>query len=165
MATLSHVLLACLPLAGSALAGVPGKAGLDQYNDLWENSPFCSKPVEKPRPAGELVNWMLGGVSEVEGGYLVMLSHRHRAGERLVIRPSGIDHFLADRFEPLTPGAYQIERVEFAADWRDLEVHLVAGGERGTLRFDKTSMVPAMTPAVRLPVKSIPRIPSIPARK
>jgi hypothetical protein len=162
MPAISYIPLVCLALAGSAVARVPGKADLVDYEHLWENSPICRKPLEKPSPAKEFLSeWRLGGVSEVEGGYLVTLAHRHHAGERLVIRPTGTDHCFSDRVEAMAPGTFRIERVQLSKDWGDLEVHLMARNERGILKFEKGALLPAATPLpaahpARPPLKRIP---------
>jgi hypothetical protein len=147
MATASHIFLACLAVAGSVDARVPEKGRLDRYESLWVNSPFCSKPVKMQEPGKDfLADWLLGGVSEIEGGYRVTLSHRHHAGEQVVIRPSGTDHYFPDRVEAVAAGTFEIERVVPAGDWRDLEVHLIAGGQRGSLKFDEKAVLPATAP-------------------
>ena len=165
MRAISHISLFILALAGSAAARVPGKAKLGDYDHLWENSPICRKPVERNSPPKEefLSEWLLGGVSEVEGGYLVTLCHRQNAGERLVIRPTGTYHYLSHGMEVIEPGTFRIERVQLPKDWRDLEVHLLAGDERGVLKFEEKALLPAATPApavqpVRPPLKRIPPV-------
>jgi hypothetical protein len=171
MPTTAHALLACLALAGSAKARVPGKVELERYEHLWENSPICwKKPVESPRSEPFLSEWLLAGISEIEGGYLVTLSHRHHAGESLVIRPTGTDHFRSGRVEAAGPGVFQIERVELAKDWRDIEVHLIAKGERVALRFEEKAVLPGAAPvapdqALRPAAKRIQPGLTIPRRK
>src|SRR5687767_13236607 len=65
-------------LSGSlAFAAAPQKTPLTKYSPLWSNSPFTTKPP--PKPQGEdpsvLDDWTLGGVSAVEGGYMITLHH------------------------------------------------------------------------------------------
>ena len=150
-ATLIHLLSAFF-LIGLASAEVPRKPSNASYAHLWNNSPFTSKP---PPPPGEQVgafdDWSLGGVSEVEGGYMVTLQHKKNAGETQVIRPSGTTKYYPDRMEDLAAGAsgsFKVDRVEFGkSSWMDTVVHLSSGGRSGSVKFDEKTTTPKASAA------------------
>lgn len=148
MATLSQVLSLCLITASPVAARVPEKADLRRYEHLWTNSPICSpeKIGKQAAAPGFIAEWLLAGVSEIEGGYRVTLAHRHRAGEFLVIRPERAERCSPDRMEALPLSAFRIERIAAALDWRDFEVHLVAGADRGVLKFEEKALQPSVAP-------------------
>jgi hypothetical protein len=133
---------------GAASADVPRKPSNASYAHLWNSSPFTSKPP--PPPPGEQVgafdDWALGGVSEVEGGYMVTLQHKKNAGERQVILPTLTMKHFPDRTEQFAPGAsgsFKVDRVEFGkTSWMDTVVHLSAGGRTGSVKFDEKSTTP-----------------------
>ena len=135
-------------LIGAASADVPRKPSNASYAHLWNNSPFTSKPPPaNPDPvAGAFDDWVLGGVSEVEGGYMVTLQHKKNAGETQIVRPTGTMKYFPDRMEELPPGAsgsFKVDRVEFGkTSWMDTVVHLSAGGRSGTVKFDEKTTTP-----------------------
>jgi hypothetical protein len=142
-------------LSGSlAFAAAPEKAPLTKYTTLWSNSPFTTKP---PPPTAKeedsaLADWTLGGVSAVEGGYMITLHHKKNAGESQIIRPRGVQKIFPDKIEWLAPGApgtFKLERVERGkGGWKGTEVHLLAGAKSGVVRFDEKNLVPkASAPA------------------
>lgn len=123
------VIIGCLLLGGAASAGVPVRRDLHAYKHL--DGLMTSRPRQiEEKKLDPLADWKLTGVSELENGYFVTLSHRKNAGEQMVIRPSGNSSFT-------------VERVEFAGDWRQLVVHLNCGGSSAAIRFDESPPVPA----------------------
>ena len=151
-ATLIHV-LGVLLAVGMASAEVPRKPSNASYAHLWNNSPFTSKPPPEKQAdvIGAFDDWALGGVSEVEGGYMVTLQHKKNAGETQVIRPSGTTKYFADRMEEHPAGAsgsFKVDRVEFGkTSWMETVVHLSAGGRTGTVKFDEKSTTPKASAA------------------
>jgi len=136
-----HIILACLLAGGSALASVPSsRTGSRDYPYAPDKSPFTSPAkvvVEAPVPL--LADWSLAGVAEVQDGYLITLSHRQKAGERMTLRSAG-------------QGTFKVDRVDFGKDWRETVVHISSGGLSTALRFDPAAMVPASKAAATAPV-------------
>ena len=78
-----------LCLLAVASADVPKKAPYTQYARLWTDSPFTTKPVAGP--AGPVSNplddYALGGVTQVTGGYSVILLDKKKPDERIRVEP------------------------------------------------------------------------------
>jgi hypothetical protein len=152
-------LLVLLSSGTLALAAPPTKKQVNSYSNLWSNSPFTTKPVQEG--AGPVISafddWALGGVSPIEGGYMVVLTHKKNVGEKLVIEPRGTLKTSKDEMKWLQPGAagtFKVERVEFGKDdWRkDTAVYLSSGGKTGPVKFDDKKLNPvAAAPAARQP--------------
>lgn len=142
-----------LLLVPAAFAGKPEKKPDTAYLHLSSNSPFTSKPPPpvKPDEAPPLEDWALGGVSEVEGGYMVTLFHKKNAGEMQIIRPSGTLKKAKDEMEwinPGAPGSYKVERVEYGKEsWKDTVVYLNSGGRSDKVAFDDKLLAPAAAAA------------------
>lgn len=81
-------LLSTLAFSATVLADVPRKAPLTKYTGLWTNSPFTSKPP--PPEAAAAVNpfedYVLAGVSPIEGGYLVTLINKKEPDVRMAVQ-------------------------------------------------------------------------------
>lgn len=154
MRTLPLSIFAVSLAAGIASAEPPRKPPLTTYTKLWSDSPFTSKP---PPPTAKeedsaMADWTLGGVSEVEGGYMVTLLHKKNAGESMILRPANVQKSTADKIEwlkPGDPGTFKLDRVEYGkGGWKDITVHLLAGTRSGTVRFDEKNLNPkASAPA------------------
>ncbi|WP_193211679.1 hypothetical protein [Luteolibacter marinus] len=135
--------------AGMACASPPAKKNVNSYNSLWTNSPFTSKPpppgpTEAADPIGD---WVLGGVSEIDGGYMVTIINKKNAGESQVIYPHGIRKSAGDEMEwiePGTAGAFAVDRVQYGTDsWKDTAVFLSSGGKVvGSVKFDDKLLTP-----------------------
>lgn len=142
-----------------AFAGAPVKVPDNTYSHLSTNSPFTSKPPPKApdEVATPLDDWALGGVSEVEGGYMVTIFHKKNAGETQIIRPSGTLVTVKDEMKWINPGAagsYKVERVEYGKDsWKDTVVYLSSGSRSDKVAFDDKLLAPAAsaTPAQNRP--------------
>jgi hypothetical protein len=143
--TTTTLLLAATSIA---LAGKPAKKSITSYSSLWNNSPFTAKPPppEKAPEITPLDDWRLGGVSPIEGGYMVTLFHKKNAGESQIIRPTGTTVKVKDEMKFLSPGAsgsYKVDRVEYGKEsWKDTVVYLSAGGRTGKVEFDEKLLVP-----------------------
>lgn len=136
-----------------AFAGAPVKVPDTKYGHLSTNSPFTSKPPPdtKEPEATPLDDWALGGVSEVEGGYMVTIFHKKNAGEMQIIRPGGTLKKAKDEMEWINPGAsgsYKVERVEYGKDsWKDTVVYLSSGSRSDKVAFDEKLIAPAASAA------------------
>ncbi|WP_367872651.1 hypothetical protein [Luteolibacter sp. Populi] len=176
MTALSPILLTCLLAGGTVFAGAPAKPDLRKYRHLWENpsvftSPAPVKTVDIPDP---FADWTLTGVSEIDGGYMVSMGRRNHPDETLIVRPDLNRRYTADRIDeidPGTPGAFKVERVEFAGNWRDTVVFLSSGGRTGSIRFDGKALNPSGSsppkdkvsshgPATATPRQVQPRLPA-----
>jgi hypothetical protein len=139
--------------AVTALAGAPVKKPDSSYTHLSTNSPFTSKPPPPPPPeqAAPLDDWALGGVSEVDGGYMVTIFHKKNAGEMQIIRPGGTLKKAKDEMEWVDAGGsggYKVERVEYGkTSWKDTVVYLNSGGRSDKVAFDEKLIVPKVTAA------------------
>jgi hypothetical protein len=140
--------LALILTAPAVLAAPPKKAPDSNYTHLYTNSPFTSKPLPPKGPdvVDTFEDWALGGVSEIEGGYMVTLFHKKNAGETQVIRPRGTMVSKKDEMEWLEPGApgtFKVERVEYGKEsWKDTVVVLSGGSRSGQVKFDEKLIVP-----------------------
>jgi hypothetical protein len=136
-----------------AFAGAPVKVPDHTYNHLSSNSPFTSKPppTAPETEATPLDDWALGGVSEVEGGYMVTIFHKKNAGEMQIIRPGGTLKKAKDEMEWINPGAagsYKVERVEYGKEsWKDTVVYLSSGSRSDKVAFDEKLIAPAASAA------------------
>jgi hypothetical protein len=146
----SHLLLVGLIACGSAFAaGLPVKQPVTKYLHLSQDSPFTNDSVGIPGPPPESAfkDWALGGVSEVEGGYMVTLVNKKNQGETQVIKPRGTVHSTKDEMKWIDPGAhgsFKVEGVEFGKkSWKDTIVLVSVGGEKGTMKFDDNQLAPA----------------------
>jgi hypothetical protein len=139
--------------AFGAPSGAPQKAPLQKYSPLWTSSPFTVKPIVTGQPQGPSAfeDWALGGVSEVEGGYMVTLVHRKNQGETQVIKPKGTVHSSKDEMEWLNPGdpkAFKVDKVTYGkTSWKDTTVTVSTGGKTGTIKFDDKQLTPAASAA------------------
>ena len=136
-----------------AFAAAPVKKPDTSYTHLSLNSPFTSKPVKPVDEAGPapLDDWALGGVSEVEGGYMVTIFHKKNAGETQIIRPSGTMVKVKDEMKWINPGAagsYKVEKVEYGKEsWKDTVVYLSSGSRSDKVVFDEKLLAPAASAA------------------
>ena len=139
--------------AFAAPSGAPVKKPVTSYLHLAQNSPFTSKPttVTETRADTTFDDWTLGGVSEVEGGYMVTLVHKKNQGESQVIKPRGTVHSMKDEMSWLNPGdpkGFKVEGVTFGkASWKETTVTVSIGGKTGTMKFDEKQLVPAASAA------------------
>ena len=149
MKTRALAILAFAASGSLALAAVPKKVPVTSYSKLWSQSPFTTKPPPKSTvdENSALDDWTLGGVSEVTGGgYMITLLNKKNVGESQIIRPGGVQKMLPDKVEWLelgAPGTFKLDRVEYGkGGWKDISVHLLAGGKPGVIKFDDKTTVP-----------------------
>ncbi|MEK7949907.1 hypothetical protein [Luteolibacter soli] len=144
-----------LLLAGTTAfaAGPPVKKPVTSYLHLSQNSPFTTKPVvtAEHREDTTFEDWALGGVSEVEGGYMVTLVNKKNQGETQVIKPRGTVHSTKDEMKwinPGAPGSFKVDKVEFGKkSWKDTIVMVSVGDKKGTMKFDDKQMAPTAAAA------------------
>ena len=139
--------------APAAPSGPPQKAQLSKYQHLSTNSPFTTKPITKIEEHADTTfeDWALGGVSEVEGGYMVTLVHKKNQGETQVIKPRGTVHSSKDEMEWLNPGdpkTFKVDKVNYGkTSWKDTTVTVSVGTRQGTIKFDDKQLTPAASAA------------------
>ncbi|MDB6076853.1 MAG: hypothetical protein JWO82_600 [Akkermansiaceae bacterium] len=148
--------------AGTAVADVPKKPPVNQYNLLWTRSPFTTKPTPPPPtdPVSPFEDWALGGVSEISGGYMVTLINVKKQGEMQVVRPDRVEVVTPDTVEFFNPGEggnFSVVRVDFGKEsWKDTKVILAAGGKTGSVEFKEDLMIPKSGAAAPQPVPGQP---------
>ena len=134
-------------------AAPPVKQPVTKYLHLSQNSPFTTKPVvtNTERVDTTFEDWALGGVSEVEGGYMVTLVNKKNQGETQIIKPRGTVHNSKDEMKwinPGAPGSFKVEKVEYGKkSWKDTTVLISSGGKSATMKFDDKQMAPAAAAA------------------
>jgi hypothetical protein len=139
--------------AGTAAAGAPQKKNVNSYSPLWLSSPFTTKPppAERGPEVSAFDDWALGGVSEIDGGYMITLLHKKNAGDTQIIRPSGTRVITKGEMKHLPPGdptAFKVERVEFGkSSWKETTVQLSSGGRTGSVKFDDKLLTPTASAA------------------
>ena len=132
------IALCLLCLAGLAPAAAPVKAPLARYARLWTNSPFTVKPQVTTGPTGPEVNdfedWALGGVTELNNGYFLVLLNKKKQGEKVIVEPGqASDWQVIDvRRDPLDP--------------KKTEVVVQKGSKQGTLTYDEKLLAGAQKP-------------------
>jgi hypothetical protein len=79
--------LLVLAATGWAAADLPKKVPITRYTNLWQNSPFTSKPPppESAPEANPLEDYALAGVSPISGGYRVTLINKKTPEERIFV--------------------------------------------------------------------------------
>ena len=148
-----RTLLLAATSAFAAPTGPPVKKPYTAYSHLSSNSPFTTKPIPttEERIDTTFDDWALGGVSEVEGGYMVTLVHKKNQGETQVIKPKGTLHSMKDEMEWINPGdpkGFKVKNVTFGkTSWKDTTVVVSLGAKEGTMKFDDKQLVPAASAA------------------
>lgn len=144
MKPVPSILLATFALVGMASADVPVKAPPTKYRNLWENSPFTSKPPppEEGPVANPLEDYALGGVSPITGGYRVTLLNKKKPEERITV----------DTDSPKS-GFKILEVTRKSGDPLGTIVRMSSGALTGTVSFDEKLLTLAAPPA---PAKAQP---------
>lgn len=115
-------------LVSLATAGVPSSdVSVDLYQDLWQNSPFTSRPVERPVPASNRFDdYALGGVSKIADGYFVVLIEKRSPHSRIVISPGVATEI-------------RVVSVNWSSqDWKHTSVVITDGESTSPVGFDET---------------------------
>lgn len=132
------ILLATLALTGWVAADLPVKAPPTKYRNLWENSPFTSKPPppEEGPVANPLEDYALGGVSPISGGYRVTLLNKKKPEERITVDSDS------------TKSGFKILAVtRKTGDPLGTVVRMSSGALTGTVSFDEKLLTIAPPPA------------------
>jgi hypothetical protein len=137
---LSRNLLIALSLCQLASAAAPTPVMPNRYNRLVDNSPFTTKP---PPPAGPVTinpfeDYALGGVTPLEGTYLVTLFNKKKPEERVSI-PGNTLGFKVVEVHPGKEGPLSTS------------VTISNGSRTGTVGFDEKLLVVKAPPANKQP--------------
>jgi hypothetical protein len=137
-------ILPLLPLLFGAWASadVPKKAPITKYSNLWQNSPFTSKP---PPPtateqANPLEDYALCGISPIGGGYQITLLNKKKPEERITVR--------SDETKP-KHGFKILEVKRKSGDPLGTTVRLSSGSVTGTVAFEEKLLALAAPPATK----------------
>jgi hypothetical protein len=146
-----RIALVTLAAHGLACADLPKKAPITNYSNLWNNSPFTSKPPP-PGPVEEapaFEEYSLAGVSPIDGGYRVTLMEKKDPTKR---------HFIYSD-DPNPPKGFKILGVTRKADDpRGTVVRMSSGNQTGTITYDDKLM------AIAAPKPQAPQQPQIPGQ-
>jgi len=144
MKPVPSILLAAFAFIGTVAADVPVKAPPTKYRNLWENSPFTSKPPppEQGPVSNPLEDYALGGVSPITGGYRVTLLNKKKPEERITV----------DTDSPKS-GFKILEVTRKSGDPLGTIVRMSSGALTGTVSFDDKLLTLAAPPA---PAKTQP---------
>lgn len=119
-----------LVLSGWAAAELPRSAPPNKYRNLWENSPFTTKPPTVDLTPAEdiLKDYALAGVSPIKGGHRVTIINKKNPEERIYVYSD----------QPKASHGFKIESVERkAGDMRGTKVHMLSGNQKGTVSYDE----------------------------
>lgn len=151
--TSMKALICMIALTATALAEPPVKKSLGEYSPLWTNSFFTSKPPPQGPNEAEsaFTDWSLGGVSPVDGGYMITLFNRKKPEMTMTITPKRAitnDGTTMETSEPGKGGTFSFVKVEQGkTSWKETKVTLMAGGKVGVLGFDTKSIIPKASAA------------------
>lgn len=128
MKTLIVTTIGLVAILGHAIASAPKKPPVFQYGRLWTNSPFTVKPDVQTAAvveANPFEDWCLGGISDINGAYLLVMLNKKKQGEKLLV-------------EPGVPSEYQVLEVRRdPIDWKKTEVVVKHGSQTGTVTYDE----------------------------
>lgn len=136
--------LACLLplLAGMLHAEVPRKPLPSKYRNLWQNSPFTTKP-QGPTVVdyNVLQDYVLLGVSPIEEGYRVTMLNRKRPNDGRVVVESNRH----------SDGFKIVEVMHSQGEPLKTKVKLAKGGKSGTVGFEDKFLALKAPPATAKP--------------
>lgn len=136
--------LLLLSTATLASAETPRKGNLTKYTQLWQNSPFTSKPP--PGEIGPVVNpfegYTLLGVSPIDGGYRVTIINTKDTNERVFIETNGNRN-----------AGFEIVKISRKpGDFMGTTVLLKKDGQQGSVSYDEKNLtIAAAKPAAPQP--------------
>jgi hypothetical protein len=139
--SVTRLVLLSLALVGAASADLPKKVPLNQYNGLWNNSPFTSKPpvAEDGPTVNPLEDYALIGVSPIgKSSYRVTLINKKTPGERIIVDSDNSK----SGFKILS-----INRKD--GDPLGTVVHMSSGTATGTVSFDEKLLTLTTTPTAK----------------
>ncbi len=137
---LSRNLLIAASLCQFVMAAAPTPIMPNRYGRLWNDSPFTTKP---PPPAGPITinpfeDYALGGVTPLEGTYLVTLFNKKKPEERVSI-PGNTLGFKVVEVHPGKEGPLSTS------------VTISNGSRTGTVGFDEKLLVVKAPPVNKQP--------------
>lgn len=133
--TLALALALGLGICPSVLAEAPRQLPLNRYARLWTDSRFTTKPVviSPGIGPGPLDEWALGGISEVNDGFLLILFNRTNPQEKRIIQPGN-------------SGGFEIRQVRRVPNnYLATEVELSYKNQTGWVRYEESML--ALKPA------------------
>ncbi|OYV03709.1 MAG: hypothetical protein CFE26_20735 [Verrucomicrobiales bacterium VVV1] len=126
---LSRNLLIAASLCQFAMAAAPTPVMPNRYGRLWNDSPFTTKPiVVAPITVNPFEDYALGGVTPLEGTYLVTLFNKKKPEERVSI-PGNTLGFKVVEVHPGKEGPLSTS------------VTISNGSRTGTVGFDEKLLV------------------------
>lgn len=145
---LSRNLLIAASLCQFAMAAAPTPVMPGRYARLWNDSPFTTKPIiEGPIVVNPFEDYALGGVTPLEGAYLVTLFNKKKPEERVSI-PGNTLGFKVVEVHPGTKGPLSTTVV------------ISNGNKTGVVGFDEKLLVVKTPP----PAKTQPGQPGQPGQ-
>lgn len=125
-------------LTGLLHAEVPRKPLPSKYRNLWQNSPFTTKPVTVSGPVyNPLDDYVLLGVSPIEEGYRVTMLNRKRPNDGRVIVESNKEK----------DGYKIVDVVRSPGNPLKTTVRLSRAGKTGTIGFEDKFLTLKAPPA------------------
>lgn len=122
------IIVIYLFLAATAPAVIPKKQPNIRYKELWENSPFTSKPLPEKDvtpPENPLDDYTLASICKVDNGWHVVLLHKKDRTQRVRLTPAGS-----------TEKDYKVISVEEPGS-RQARVEIDASGQKGWVTFEQ----------------------------
>lgn len=120
----------CAALVLPASADVPRKKSVTSYSQLWTKSMFTvpepkeEKVVEVKNP---LEDYTLAGVSQMKGGWFVVLINKKKRDDRVKILPNETNNL-----------GFEIVKVENGSNFLETRVEIKTRGEKtGWVEYDK----------------------------
>ena len=136
---LSRNLLIAASVCQFAMAAAPAPVMPNRYSRLVDNSPFTTKPiVVAPITVNPFEDYALGGVTPLEGTYLVTLFNKKKPEERVSI-PGNTLGFKVVEVHPGKEGPLSTS------------VTISNGSRTGTVGFDEKLLVVKAPPANKQP--------------
>lgn len=132
---LSRTLLIAVSLCHVAMAAAPTPVTPNRYSRLWNDSPFTTKPIiVAPPTINPFEDYALGGVTPLDGTYLVTLFNKKKPEERVSI-PGNTLGFKVVEVRPGKEGPLSTSVV------------ISNGSRTGTVGFDEKLLVVKAPPA------------------
>lgn len=118
-------------LCAMVFGDLPRKRNHMELRNLWNNSPFTTKP-ERETLKNELEDWFLAGVSaSPSGGYMVTIVNKKDRTDRRRIHSSG------QNSEQKVNGYKILEVSQGGYNYRDTKVKLALGNQQGWVTYDE----------------------------
>lgn len=124
--------------AGMAAADIPHKMPITRYYKLWNESLITTKPLKgTDGPENPFMDYALGGIAPVPGGYQVTLLNKKKPDDRVTLLPG--------------QGKFRVKEVKYDnTRARGVVVILTNGEKEGSVTFDD-KLLTIKTPAPAQP--------------